>query len=353
MEGIKKAFKFLNPEFKLRFIFRSIVTIMLHLTIDRIHDESTKYKIVIKFIKCYDAYLKFKQLFGVTYDITVANKLINHIRDKKVVSSGEPCELYSIGNAPIYNINPTISIIIPTRNQSEMLNRCVSSIITQSAYDNYEIVVVDNNSDEDLHLDTYKNVRIISYAHEYNFAKIYNYAISQVTSEYIIMLNNDTEVIEPTWIEQMIGPMVNDRTIGVVGAKLLFPDNRIQHAGVSFDSLTGFFTHIYSGTCDCNELTNTLMFYKSVTGACLAISSELYMFVGGMDYNLRVAYNDTDLCMKVGKSNHKVLYTPFAKLYHYESATRGSDECLEQKLLQTFEQLYFLQLVKHNEYIII
>lgn len=342
IESIIKVMQCLDTKHKIHYFIRICITTLMHFTIDQIHDDKLKFQIVSICIKVYGIYLKICSLFGIKYDEMMVHKLLNHIQSKKI-HQHENCSLYVHESIPAYDLNDArVSIIIPTRDHLDDLKRCIHSI-NNSTYNNYEIVIVNNDSVEDKTITFLNDIDalIIDYPSQYNYAELYNIAISQCSGEYIIMLNNDTEVIEPTWIEQLVGPMIEDPTIGVTGAKLLFADHTIQHAGVVFDPLTKFFMHIYSGQCD--HIGNEYKFYQSVTGACMCVSRELYTLSGGMDPNLRIAYNDTDLCMKVGKDGYQILYTPFAKLYHYEASTRGHDDTLGKKWLQTFEQLYFLQ----------
>jgi len=269
----------------------------------------------------------------------------NHIA-YKVRSIPMNCELYKFENVPSYDLNDTlVTIVIPTRDHLKDLNKCIGSIVTSSTHNNYEIIVVNNQSDEytvDWLDNCPYNILVFDYPLEYNYAAIHNAVIPHCSGEYIIMLNNDTEIIEPTWIEQLVGPMIDDPTIGMTGAKLLFADHTIQHCGVVYSEVIGGFMHVNSHKCDIYPRTNEPMIYPAVTGACVAIKRELYLDLGGMDDNLPIAYNDIDLCMKVNQANYKVLYTPYAKLYHYESKTRGYDTTLEKQLIEYNERCYFI-----------
>lgn len=263
------------------------------------------------------------------------------------------CELYKFESIPSYDLkNVLVSIVIPTRDRVDDLDTCLKSITNTSTYTNYDIVVIDNQSNgytkEWLHNCPY-NITVVDHDDVYNYAAIHNTVIPDCEGEYIIMLNNDTKVIEPTWIEQLIGPMINDPTIGMTGAKLLFSDHTIQHCGVVYSDVVGGFMHANSHKCDAYPITNVQMVYPAVTGACVAIKRDLYVDLGGMDENLAVAYNDIDLCMKVNDAGYKILYTPYAKLYHYESKSRGYDTTLQKKMIEFKERTYFLE--KWGEFI--
>lgn len=259
------------------------------------------------------------------------------------------CELFEFdrNEIPQFDMqNVSVTIVIPTRDHLKDLNECIASIINKSTYTNYDIVVVDNQSNSYtknwLYNCPYEKVSVVDYDDEYNYAAIHNHIIPDYCDgKYIIMLNNDTKVIEPTWIEQLIGPMINDPTIGITGAKLLFPDHTIQHCGVLYSDIAHTFMHVNSHRCDAYAPTNQYMIYPAVTGACIGISKDLYTRLNGMDENLKVAYNDIDLCMAVNDAGYKILYTPYAKLYHYESKTRGYDTTIKKRIIEYNERIYF------------
>lgn len=264
------------------------------------------------------------------------------------------CKPFKFEIVPKFDLNDIhVTIVIPTRDHLKDLNKCIASIKTKSTYKNYDILVVNNQSDnvtfDWLMNCPYTGVSVVDYDYPYNYAAIHNTVIPRCGGSYIIMLNNDIEVIEPTWIEQLIGPMINDKTIGMVGAKLLFEDHRIQHCGVIYSSDTDVFMHVNNHKCDGYPLTNKYSFYPAVTGACVAINKNFYIELGGMDENLAIAYNDIELCMKINNSGKRILYTPYARLYHYESKTRGYDITSKQQLLEFKERTYFMN--KWRKYI--
>ena len=232
--------------------------------------------------------------------------------------------------------NPKVSIIIPNRNHKEDLERCISSIVERSTYDNYEIVVVENNStDEDI-FSYYRKirenpvVRVITYRGEFNYSRINNLGVSRAEGEYVLLLNNDTSVITPDWIEELL-MYAQRKDVGAVGAKLYFADKTIQHAGV----VLGLGAHRTAGHSHYRVDSQNLGYMgrlcyaqnmMAVTGACLMMRKALYKGLGGLDEKLAVALNDVDLCIRAWKTGRVNVFTPFAELYHYESASRGTDQ---------------------------
>ncbi len=228
---------------------------------------------------------------------------------------------------------PKVSIVIPNKDHIEDLDRCVRSILDKSTYDNYEIVIVENNSELDGTFAYYAQierndcVRVLRYDGKFNYSKINNWAVDQCDADYIVLLNNDTEVITPDWLENLL-MYAQREDVGAVGAKLYFPDGRIQHAGVVIkmgdDRIAA---HAYYGAGhDHIGYMGRLCYAQdasAVTGACLMILRRKYMEVGGLDEGFAVAYNDVDFCLKLRAKGYLNIFTPFAELYHHESASRG------------------------------
>ena len=218
--------------------------------------------------------------------------------------------------------NPKVGIIIPTRDRVDLLSRCVDSIRNLSTYKNYEIVVVDNNSVEEETLSYLKTFggRVVRHAGEFNFSKIVNVGAAHVDAEYLLLLNNDTEVITPDWIEALLEHAQRPE-VGAAGARLLFPDGKAQHEGVIVgpgDGLAGnvdFENYFGLGRCIHNA--------SAVTAACMMTRSEIFKGLGGFDEELKVAYNDVDYCLRAGEKGFLIVYTPYATLMHDEAATRG------------------------------
>ena len=220
--------------------------------------------------------------------------------------------------------NPKVTIIIPTRDRVDMLRRCVESIRKKSSYKNYEILIVDNGSQEQETLDYLSslNGRVIRYPQKFNFAKIINTAAREAAgSDALIFLNNDTEVISADWIEAMLEHGQRPE-VAAVGARLVYPDGRMQHEGIIIGLGTGSALNVdhrgYFGLGEC------IRNFTAVTGACMLVRPSVFWELGGFDERLRVAFNDVDFCLRAREKGYRVVYTPFAALYHYESATRGS-----------------------------
>jgi GT2 family glycosyltransferase len=233
---------------------------------------------------------------------------------------------------------PKVTIIIPTKDKLELLKPCIDSIIEKTTYQDYDILVIDNNSEEKETLDyledlNNKNPKVVvmRYRNEFDFAMIHNLAINNIASkgksEYVCLLNNDTLVVNGNWLTDMVG-IASDRSVGAVGAKLIYPDDTIQHAGVVV-GVRGLANHLYHGVNkDEDGYWSGLHLHRNcsaVTGACLLVSVHNYQRVGGMWNMLPIAYNDVDLCLKLLKLNLRNVWSPNALLYHYESKSRGSE----------------------------
>ncbi len=229
---------------------------------------------------------------------------------------------------------PLISIIIPMKDKVSYLKKNLKSIEEKTEYDNYEIVIVDNNSKEKetfdylKSLEEKKSIRILQYKSEFNFSKINNYAVSQVEGEHVLFLNNDIEVISRGWLSAMLEHSQR-KEVGAVGAKLVFPNNTIQHAGtiIGLGGTAGHsHKHIPVESSGYFGALNTIRNYSAITAACMMIRKDVFEDVGGFDEKkLAVAFNDVDLCLKIRKKGYLIVYTPFAALYHYESVSRGYD----------------------------
>jgi GT2 family glycosyltransferase len=231
--------------------------------------------------------------------------------------------------------NPKVSVVIANKDHIEDLTRCISSILERSTYDNYEIVVVENNSVSEEIFAFYKKiqenpaVRVITYEGEFNYSKINNLGVSELAGEYVLLLNNDTSVITPDWIEELL-MYAQRKDVGAVGAKLYYEDRTIQHAGV----VLGLGAHRTAGHSHYRVDHRNLGYMgrlcyaqnvMAVTGACLMMRKSLYEELGGLDEKFAVALNDVDLCIRAWKAGRVNVFTPFAELYHYESASRGTD----------------------------
>ena len=251
-----------------------------------------------------------------------------------------------IGTPQMYEINynvknnPLISIIIPTKDKSDVLERCLKSIYNKTDYKNFEIIVVDNNSIEEKTftlLDNYKkkynNFSYITIKCPFNYSYLNNEAVKKANGEYIVLLNNDTEIITCSWLTKMVG-YASQSHVGCVGAKLLYPTDTIQHCGVVV-GCAGIAAHAFIGT-GLNQfgyfgrLVATYD-WACVTAACLMIKKSKYLEVDGLDENLKVAYNDVDFNIKMLQKGYYNVVLPSVMLYHYESLSRGNDLSEEHK----------------------
>ncbi|MDR0350055.1 MAG: glycosyltransferase family 2 protein, partial [Coriobacteriales bacterium] len=243
----------------------------------------------------------------------------------------------------IYRINyelrarPLISIIIPNMDHREDLELCIRSIISKTDYENYELLVVENNSTEEETFAFYEelgslarppSIRVLSYEGSFNFSAINNWAARQARGEVLLFLNNDTEVISPAWLREMLMFAQRD-DVAAVGARLLYPDETVQHAGVIL-GIGGAAGHAHKnfrrdegGYVSRLQLAQNV---SAVTGACLMLRANAFWEVGGFDEGFVVAFNDIDLCMRLRQKGYLTVYTPFAELYHHESKSRGLED---------------------------
>lgn len=219
-----------------------------------------------------------------------------------------------------------VTIIIPTRDRLDLLRRCVNSIESKTEYRNYEIIIVDNGSREARTIEYLKRThhRVIKEDGRFNFSRLNNLAAQQSDGDYLLLLNNDTEVIAGEWLSAMI-EHAQRKEVGAVGAKLLYPNGQIQHAGVILgDSFAGH-AHRHADGSDWSgrpDSPNLIRDYTAVTAACLMIRREVFNQVGGLNEHLAVNFNDVDLCLRLRELGYLVVYTPYAVLYHHEFSTR-------------------------------
>ena len=244
---------------------------------------------------------------------------------------------------------PKVSIIIPTRDRLDILSQCIGSVLQLTDYPDYEIIIVDNESTEPSTLDYFEqlkaqdNIRILKYDGEFNYSAINNYAVSQASGSVITLMNNDIEVIEKEWLREMVGHAVRSE-IGCVGAKLLYKNNMVQHAGVilGIGGVAGhshkYFDAESAGYFSRLHLTQNM---SAVTAACLTVEKSLYLRVGGLnESDLKVAFNDVDFCLRVRSLDLRNVWTPYALLYHHESVSRGHENTHEKQTRFKNEALY-------------
>lgn len=234
--------------------------------------------------------------------------------------------------------NPLISIVIPNKDHIHDLDVCLNSIRNKTDYSNYEVIIVENNSTEEETFEYYKqfdateNIKVVTWDKEFNYAAINNFGVNETRGEYILFLNNDTEIINEDWLSQMLGYCQRE-DVGIVGARLYYEDNTIQHAGtiIGFGGIAG---NAFVALDEKEELyqsrTKVAVDYSAVTAACMMIKKEIFLQVGGFDEAFKVAFNDVDLCVKVRTLDKLVVYNPNAMLYHYESKSRGAEDTPEK-----------------------
>lgn len=229
--------------------------------------------------------------------------------------------------------SPLVSVIIPTKDNLALLKSCVESIERHTDYESYEILIVDNDSQDPATLEYLRSLpyRVLSFVEGFNYSRINNFAVSRARGEYVLFLNDDTEIISGGWMGAMLEHAQRPR-IGAVGAMLRYPDGRIQHAGVILGAGSpwepGIATHSHqlyhsnhAGYLGAVRLPRN---FSAVTAACMMLPKKVFEEAGGFDEeNLAVAYNDLDLCLRLRELGYRIVYTPYAELHHHESASRG------------------------------
>lgn len=247
-----------------------------------------------------------------------------------------------------HTTRPLVSILIPTKDQPEMLRRCVESLRDKTEYPNYEILIVDNgttNVDARLLLKEFAglpNIRVLSYPHPYNFSAMNNLAAREARGEYLLLLNNDTAVLHEQWLDEMVSHGLRP-DVGVVGARLLYPNGCVQHDGIILGMLGLPADHVYSGQ-DSEEpgyfgRAQLVQDFSAVTAACLLVRKDLYFDVGALDEtDFKVAYNDVDFCLRVREKGLQVVWTPFSSLLHEGSKSQRDDvDGNKSKRLEMFQ----------------
>ena len=263
---------------------------------------------------------------------------INRLGLKGTVEFGKTMGTYKVN----YKIigNPKVSIIIPNKDYVSTLKTCLKSITELTTYKNYEIIIVENNSTEKSTFRYYKKIeqnekiKVIYFPEkEFNYSKIINFGVKHSKGDYIIQLNNDTKIITPNWIEEMLG-FAQRKDVGAVGVRLIYPDKSIQHVGIII-GMGGIAGHVFKG------LPNKVNAYfakdtliqnlSAVTAACIMNPRYIYDEVGFMDEKFKVAFNDVDFCLKIREKGKLIVMNPFVQLFHYESKSRGYEDTPEKK----------------------
>ena len=258
---------------------------------------------------------------------------------------------------------PLISILIPNKDQADVLKRCIQSI-EKSSYQNYEVIIIENNSAQPETFQYYsdlcgmkyqpetdsgqcsetgkiscegklsggQSIKVVTWQGGFNYSAINNFGASFAAGEYLILLNNDIELITKDWMEEMLGNCQRPE-VGIVGARLYYPDNTIQHAGIVV-GIDGIAANMFPGMKREREgymhRAATQLNYSAVTAACMMIEKKVFDEVGGLEEKLTVAFNDLDLCLRVGAAGYLVVYNPSVEAYHYESKSRGKEDTKEK-----------------------
>ena len=248
-----------------------------------------------------------------------------------------------------------VSIIIPNRDQPKILRRCLESIFQKTDYPNFEVIIVDDNSQNQELLDFYHNLkrekqnfRIITGQRPFNFSQACNLGASNADGEFLLFLNNDTEIISPDWLRNLVG-VVRLPGVGAVGAKLIYPNGRVQHAGVII-GLEGHASHVFQGVAD-DPFTpygyvDWMRNVSAVTAACMIVNKEIFWKVGGFDEQFQIAFGDIDFCLRLRDAGYRIVYTPDATLIHHEGKSRGKYIPAHDILVK---RDYFLEKIKQGD----
>lgn len=235
--------------------------------------------------------------------------------------------------------NPLISVIIPNKDHTDDLDICLKSLYEKSSYKSFEVIIVENNSTEKETLEyyekikqRYENLKVVIWTGIFNYSAINNFGVSYAKGEYILLLNNDVEIINGSCLEEML-MFAQRKDVGAVGAKLYYSDDTVQHAGVILGlGGTAGHAHKHFGRSHPGYMARASIAQNltACTAACLMMRRDVFDEVGGLDESFEVAFNDVDLCMKIRKKGYLVVFTPYAELYHYESKSRGNDSTPEK-----------------------
>lgn len=237
--------------------------------------------------------------------------------------------------------NPKVSILIPNKDSVKLLKNCINSILNLTTYENYEIIIIENNSEKEETFKYYKEleniekVKVITYPEKgFNYSKIINFGVKNTIGEYVMQLNSDTKLLTPNWLEKFIG-FAQRKDIGAVGARLYYKDKSIQHAGIGVgicDLAANLFVNTPKGIHAYFGREATTRNVSAVTGACLFSKKSIYEEVGYMDEkDFAVAFNDVDFCLKIREKGYLIVYNPYIELIHYESKTRGYENTPAKK----------------------
>ncbi|MES2204574.1 MAG: glycosyltransferase [Pseudomonadota bacterium] len=373
IDNNNKKFNFYKPDYSPELIlsmnyFRNLLCIKTSLlkeikTIDSVCYENFLYELVLKILpKCktithidevlYHGYSPKNKVsyedFYTDFDQVAGRKLLeNYCQDNAIEVQVLDARYHGTYRLKyVIQGEPLISIVIPFKDMPELLDACITSILEKSTYKNFEIIGIDNGSKKETTLKLMqalkqKDLRVQFHSLDipFNYSVLNNEAVNQFAKgEHIIFLNNDTEVIKPEWIEAMLEHSQRPQ-VGVVGAKLLYPDHSIQHCGMI---LGGLVLHAHRQLPDNQPgyfyFPHVVRNYHAVTFACTMMKTALFKEVGGLNETLKIACNDVDICARVSELGYYNVYTPYAVLYHYESKSRGMDDTPEKIMLADWER---------------
>ncbi|MEY8392254.1 glycosyltransferase family 2 protein [Lachnospiraceae bacterium 45-W7] len=293
-----------------------------------------------------------------------------HALEQHLARIGQPGQVSQLPHFGYYRVkypvagNPLVSILIPNKDQPDTLRRCIQSLEC-STWKNFEVIIVENNSQEPAIFEYYQklcgnkgqgkvygtgtlrggqSVKVVVWEGGFNYSAINNFGAGYAEGEYFVLLNNDIEIITPDWLEEMLGNCQRPE-VGIVGARLYYPDNTVQHAGivVGIDGIAAnMFPGLRRGQEGYYHKAAIQLNYSAVTAACLMVSREIYQKVHGLEERLAVAFNDLDFCLRVGREGYLVVYDPFVEAYHYESKSRGREDTRE-KIRRFGEEIEFIR----------
>ncbi|MCI5509722.1 MAG: glycosyltransferase [Eubacterium sp.] len=246
--------------------------------------------------------------------------------------------------------SPLVSVLIPNKDQKESLKKCLESVFEKTTYQNYEIIIIENNSIEQETFQYYRelekrsNVKVVTWKEGFNYSSINNFGEQEAAGDYLLFLNNDVEVINPCWMEEMLGNCQRPE-VGIVGAKLYYPDDTIQHAGtiIGIGGIAGHaFLNMPRSRTGYLHKASIQMDLSAVTAACMMMKRSVFEQIGGFEEKLTVAFNDVDLCLRTVQAGYLVVYNPKVELYHYESKSRGSEDN-EEKVRRFQSEIEFMR----------
>ncbi len=368
-----------SPDMFLSYNYIAHFTVIRKSLIDKVkgfrlgYDGSQDYDLFLRVLECTDKIAHIPKILyhwrmtktsaatstsAKPYAYEAAKRALKDAMERRKVEIEGVFDGLKIGTYRVkYKINgsPEVSIIIPTKDKVEVLRECIESILAKTEYKHFKIFIVDNNSQEKKTFDYYETIKnhpkikILEYNKPFNFSAINNFAVSKVDTEFILFLNNDTKVITSEWLSAMV-EHIQRKEVGAVGAKLLYPDNTIQHAGVILGLGAGEYRiaghshkHIKDSKNGYFYRPHVIQNLSAVTGACMLTKRSLFIEMGGFDEkNLSIAFNDVDYCLKLRNKGYLIVYTPYAVLYHYESLSRGYEDTpeKEQRFLKEMEYMF-------------